>query len=326
MGCEVCGMTFQSRSHLIKHATSHNRRPSTSSTQATIQMPMASSNKINNFLESFTASLGDDMLGGIDDHVGPDDNSVRLSVDTVPEHIEAAAAEAAFALNQHDIPEELLRSTEVPSSMIIPTTTSVAALGGQMTSMHDQGTEGLLQCDICLTKLKDKRAYIVHMKKHAGTQSLKCKFCGLILSGQQNFNKHIRTNHNMDPNTVQAIVIEEEFNVADNEDNGSVLSSSESFRGQSGRGSVASSSNFDPAQQSAMGTGSAGLDTMVKCALCPEVFSSNELLQKHTTTHFDAKQPDDILREKLLMQTMRKKKKKKRNSSTTPPSAPVMFN
>ena len=66
---------------------------------------------------------------------------------------------------------------------------------------------------------------------------------------------------------------------------------------------------------------------MVKCALCPEVFSSNELLQKHTTTHFDAKQPDDILREKLLMQTMRKKKKKKkRNSSTTPPSAPVMFN
>ena len=68
----------------------------------------------------------------------------------------------------------------------------------------------------------------------------------------------------MDPNTVQAILIEEEFNVADNEDNGSVLSSSESFRGQSGRGSVASSSNFDPAQQSAMGTGSAGVN------ICPQ--------------------------------------------------------
>ena len=263
--CEVCGMTFQSRSHLIKHATSHNRRASTSSTtQATIQMPVASSNKINNFLESFTASLGDDMLGSIDDHVGPDDNSVRLSVDTIPEHIEAAAAEAAFALNQHDLPEELLRTTEVPSSMIMPTTTSVAALGAQV-SMHDQGSEILLKCDICHAMLKDKRAYIVHMKKHAGTQSLKCKFCGLILSGQQNFNKHIRTNHNMDPNTVQAIVIEEEFNVADNEDNGSVLSSSESFRGQSGRGSVASSSNFDPAQQSAMGTGSAGVN------ICPQL-------------------------------------------------------
>ena len=81
-----------------------------------------------------------------------------------------------------------------------------------------------------------------------------------------------------------------------------------------------------------MGTGSVGqLDTMVKCALCPEVFSSNELLQKHTTTHFDMaeKQPDDILREKLLMQTMRKKKKKKkRNTSTTTPplGAPVMYN
>merc|ERR1712183_685994 len=148
------------------------------------------------------------------------------------------------------------------------------------------------------------------MKKHAGTQSLKCEFCGLILSGQQNFNKHIRTNHNMDPNKVQAIVVEDEDTTvtaasasADNEDNGSVLSSSEScFRGQSGRsGSVAShSSNFDPNQLATLTT--ASLDSFVKCALCPEVFSSNELLQKHTATHFDAKQPDDILREKLLMQ------------------------
>merc|ERR1712083_655641 len=163
-------------------------------------------------------------------------------------------------------------------------------MGGGMIIPSSVQQDQSLQCDICFTKLKDKRAYIVHMKKHAGTQSLKCKFCGLILSGQQNFNKHIRTNHNMDPNTVQAILIEEDFNVADNDDNGSILSSSESFRGQSGRGSVASSSNFDP--QHAMGTGSVGqLDTMVKCALCPEVFSSNELLQKHTTSHFDAKQP-----------------------------------
>lgn len=29
----------------------------------------SSNNKINNFLESFTASLGDDMLGGMDDQV-----------------------------------------------------------------------------------------------------------------------------------------------------------------------------------------------------------------------------------------------------------------
>ena len=39
--CEVCNMTFQSRSHLLKHATSHNRKT---------QVIFA---KINKFLESF---------------------------------------------------------------------------------------------------------------------------------------------------------------------------------------------------------------------------------------------------------------------------------
>jgi hypothetical protein len=58
---------------------------------------------------------------------------------------------------------------------------------------------------------------------------------------------------------------------------------------------------------------SSSLMDFVKCALCPEVFSSNELLQKHTATHFDAQTADDMLREKLLLsQTMRKKKKKKK--------------
>ena len=309
--CEVCSMTFQSRSHLIKHATSHNRRAST-----TIQVPAAPSNKMANFLESFSASLGDDMLGGMDFGDTGNDNSVRLSVDTIPDSLEAAAAEAAFALNQQDIPEELMEP-----SMIMPTTAASLALG-QVTA-QDQVGAGLLQCDICLTKLKDKRAYIVHMKKHAGIQSLKCKFCDLVLSGQQNFNKHIRTNHNMNPNEVQAIVVEEDFDLMqpgisgsglDNEDNGSVLSSAESFRGQSGRGSVASSANFDPGL-SANSMASSSLLDFVKCALCPEVFSSNELLQKHTATHFDAQTADDMLREKLLLsQTMRKKKKKKKRN------------
>ena len=310
--CEVCSMTFQSRSHLIKHATSHNRRAST-----TIQVPAApASNKMANFLESFSASLGDDMLGGMDFGDAGNDNSVRLSVDTIPDSLEAAAAEAAFALNQQDIPEELMEP-----SMIMPTTAASLALG-QVTA-QDQVGAGLLQCDICLTKLKDKRAYIVHMKKHAGIQSLKCKFCDLVLSGQQNFNKHIRTNHNMNPNEVQAIVVEEDFDLMqpgisgsglDNEDNGSVLSSAESFRGQSGRGSVASSANFDPGL-SANNMASSSLLDFVKCALCPEVFSSNELLQKHTATHFDAQTADDMLREKLLLsQTMRKKKKKKKRN------------
>ena len=265
--CDVCSMTFQSRSHLIKHATSHNRRNVVTPTTP-------SSNKINNFLESFTASLGDDMLGGIDDHYTSetitadakiqDDNSVRLSVDTISESLEAAAAEAALAFGQHDLPEDLLRTTDSADQHVITTssgqitiTNAAAALG--QAPMNDNTS---LQCDICLTKLKDKRAYIIHMKKHAGMLSLKCKFCAMILQGQQNFNKHIRTNHNMDPTTVQPIVVEEDEAAEDESSQ-----SSESFK-QSGRGSVASG-NFEHQ----------GIDSIVKCALCPEVFSSHELLQ-----------------------------------------------
>ena len=220
-------MTFQSRSHLIKHATSHTRKPQLINPMASSSSQ--SSNKINNFLESFTASLGDDMLDSFDTDVKQtDDNSVRLSVDTLPENLEAAAAEAAFALNQQDLPEELLRTTDASEVLNVAST-----------SME----QGSLQCDICLAKLKDKRAYIVHMKKHAGTLSLKCEFCGMILQGQQNFNKHIRTNHNMDPNTVQAIIVEDDTEASGGnglEDESSV--SSESLR-PSGRGSVAS--NFE---------------------------------------------------------------------------------
>ena len=300
--CDVCGMTFQSRSHLIKHATSHSRKPQVVQTTATALSASSnntSSNKINNFLESFTASLGDDMLGGLEESFGSstenkqntDDNSLRLSVDTLPENLEAAAAEAAFALNRQDLSEELLRTTE---------SNAVASVFNM----------NLVEPNPTTTPAKKS------------SLSLKCKFCGLILQGQQTFNKHIRTNHNMDPNTVQAIIVEEteeqteqtdRQDRASQEDESSV--SSESFRTQaSGRVSVAS--NFASGQE-------------VKCALCPETFSSHELLQKHTLSHFDQdsnsgvggvslgvgstplKSEDEILREKLLRQTMRKKKKKK---------------
>jgi hypothetical protein len=96
-------MTFQSRSHLIKHGTSHTRKTQVISA------------KINTFLESFSASLENDMLGLDDGFDGGekisaefDGHSVRLSVDTNPDSLEAAAAEAAFAFGHHDLPEDLM--------------------------------------------------------------------------------------------------------------------------------------------------------------------------------------------------------------------------
>ena len=88
-----------------------------------------------------------------------------------------------------------------------------------------------------------------------------------------------RTNHNIDPNTVQPIVVEDDLDqIKDAESS----QSSESFKHHSGRGSVAS--NFE---HSVSGSGIVQ-DTMVKCGWvgCPDVFSSHELLQKHTLTHF----------------------------------------
>lgn len=128
-----------------------------------------------------------------------DDHSVRLSLD---ESLEAAAAEAAITFGQTDIPEDLLRTEAQPQTQMFTIagsgTTAIAAIG--QASVDDANS---LQCGICLTRFKDKRAYLIHMRKHEGKNSLKCEFCGMILQGQQNFNKHIRTNHNMDPNTVQ---------------------------------------------------------------------------------------------------------------------------
>ena len=130
-----------------------------------------------------------------------------------------------------------------------------------------------------------------------------------------------RTNHNIDPNTVQPIVVEDDLDqIKDAESS----QSSESFKHHSGRGSVAS--NFE---HSVSGSGIVQ-DTMVKCGWvgCPDVFSSHELLQKHTLTHFasasaeaeaddmsGSKADENSLREKLLKQTMRSKKKKKKNKA-----------
>ena len=104
-----------------------------------------------------------------------DDHSVRLSLD---ESLEAAAAEAAITFGQTDIPEDLLQTEAQPQTQMFTIsgsgTTAIAAIGSASS-----------------------------VKKHDGKNSLKCEFCGMILQGQQNFNKHIRTNHNLDPNTVQ---------------------------------------------------------------------------------------------------------------------------
>ncbi len=334
--CEVCGMTFQSRSHLIKHATGHARKGATAQGVAAAAAAAAaasvassgttgasSSNtsaSINNFLESFGASLENDMMLGMDEDFGEgekaggDLDAVRLSVDTIPDSLEDAAAQAAFTFGQQDLSDALLNAAAADAGG------GVQADGGEVAGTSAE-TGLLLQCDICMAKLKDKRAYIVHMKRHAGVLNFRCKFCNLVFQvsylhliyakpkrsiiksfsnytfqGQTNLNQHIKSLHNVDPATVTPIIVDEEEEGEDSS--------------QSSEASVQKLTQ--PGTITVGGSSSAPASGGIKCALCPETFSTPEALQKHTNTHFAESSADAILREKLLKLNNKKRKKKKR--------------
>ena len=307
--CDVCGMTFQSRSHLIKHATSHTSQPQVDSA------------KINTCLESFSASLENDMLGledGFDGNVKIsatsefDEHSVRLSVDTNPDSLEAAAAEAAFAFGNHDLPEDLMGE--------VPIGTDGSGVVLDSTGAPITGERLALQCDICQARLKNKSSYIMHMKRHAGLLNFRCRLCPTTLRGQVRLSKHMRSVHNVDASAIPPLVLdddggeEDSCNSTESEESYNTGSQSFSIEGPSisGRGSVASS--FEDRQRSV------SVET-IKCALCNEMFTDNERLQLHTQTHFVGADSTEVLREQLLKKwnkkLKRKKKKRKKESSLT---------
>ena len=142
-------------------------------------------NKINSFLESFSASLGEDMFGeeAYDAATDQDaaaslaagteiidpakgslgefvDNSLRMSAD-----LEDAAAEAALAFAPDPETADLLAEEPAAASAVRS-----------------------FQCDICMTKLPaDKHAYVTHMKMHASSMTLKCSFCPQVFQGKYFF-------------------------------------------------------------------------------------------------------------------------------------------
>ena len=106
-------MTFQSKSHLLKHATSHHRKT---------QIIAA----INSFLKSFGASIGKFRLGdsykskskSLHSTTESDEikhASIKLSVENLPKphNLEAAAAEAAFVFGD-DITDDFVSEDHSP--------------------------------------------------------------------------------------------------------------------------------------------------------------------------------------------------------------------
>ena len=242
--CRTCGLTFLSQAHLDKHAASH-----TKGTQVV-------SAKINTFLESFSASLESDLLSLDDDGRNNASAAVRGAQST---KVEAAA----FALGRNDLPEELLGDAD----------------GGEA------GTgEASLTCAICSTKLKNKRSFMIHMKRHAGLLNFKCKFCPKTFQGQVKLNRHLRK-HAREGTDVSSSAEDELETTA-------VISTGQGYTISYGGGNkVEKGAKVPFANKTA---GAVSIET-TKCALCPKTFTDNEALAEHTkvgTTSF----PETIAR------------------------------
>ena len=224
--CRTCGLTFQSQTHLDKHAASH-----TKGTQVV-------SAKINTFLESFSASLENDLLSS---------NEEGRGTSTI-----VGSAEAAFALGQNnDLPEELLGDAE----------------GGEA------GTgESSLTCAICSTKLKNKRSFMIHMKRHAGLLNFKCRFCPKTFQGQVKLTRHLRK-HAREGTDVSTSADDEMETTA-------VISTGQGYTISYGGGNKLEKGAKTPLQKKTA-AGAVSIET-TKCALCPKTFTDNEALAAHT--------------------------------------------
>ena len=210
--CEICDMTFQSRSHLLKHATSHNRK-----TQVTVA-------KINTFLESFGASLGefglDDTYDSSDQislHPATEsgeieDQSIKLSMETLTETetLETAAAEAAMSFDvQDDVSVESDSLEDVRKPTTFSPVSSIPSVPSLVNGLSEEDaermaraelateipatTDGTHLCQMCNTRLGNKRSYIIHLRRHAGMLNFKCNYCPKTFQGKVKLNRHVNT-------------------------------------------------------------------------------------------------------------------------------------
>ena len=229
--CRTCGLTFQSQAHLDKHAASH-----TKGTQVV-------SAKINTFLESFSASLESESdLLSLNDDGGKEGRGASAAV---------RSPEAAFALGRNDVPEELLGDADDSGE---------AGIG-----------EASLTCAICSTRLKNKRSFMIHMKRHAGLLNFKCKFCPKTFQGQVKLNRHLRK-HAREGTDVSSSAEDEIETTA-------VISTGQGYTISYGGGNKLEKGAKATLQNKT--AGAVSIET-TKCALCPKTFTDNEALAAHT--------------------------------------------
>ena len=278
--CEVCDMTFQSKSHLIKHEVIHNKK-----SQVTVA-------KINTFLESFGASLGE--FGLDDDYDSNDqislhpatengeieDESVKLSpCFTKTKTLDAGTADSAISFdlagndlsNDSILIDDLDDARRPSSSFSSPSIPSLvkglteeeaekmarAELSGEIAPTHD----GTHLCVMCNTRLGNKRSYIIHLRRHAGMLNFKCNYCPKTFQGRVKLNRHMNTHFRDGVTPLSSAMIKPETSQT-----------------QPTRPVVAAASESPPLP-------------LLGCTQCGKSYSDKTSLQEHTKMHLieDAK-------------------------------------
>merc|ERR1719402_2054504 len=57
------------------------------------------------------------------------------------------------------------------------------------------GMERIFSCDMCSAKLKNKRNFETHMKRHRGELPFKCEECPMTFQGRRDLETHKRSRH-----------------------------------------------------------------------------------------------------------------------------------
>ena len=262
--CDSCDMTFPSRAHLEKHASTHK-----SKTQVTVA-------KINTFLESFGASLGE---FGLDDGVGYDssdqislhpatesgeieDQSVRLQMETSTTSTSSSYPSFVDA-NEEEDDGVILASMSMPNLVNGITEEEAELLAKKELSVEIPITvNGVYQCKLCNLLIGNRRSYLIHLRRHARMLNFKCEYCPKTFSDRGKLTRHLNTHSRDGTNVQQGAGICIQYSAGTNTT--SVP--------------VSAASGGHP-------------DSSLSCTMCGKFFADKTSLQEHTKMHLieDAK-------------------------------------
>ena len=312
--CEVCDMTFQSRSHLLKHASSHSRK--TQVTVAKINTFLESFGaSLEEFGLDDTYDTGNQIsLHQATESGEIEDESVKLTMESLSEgatdKLEPGMAEDSFAYS--DLTEdvvvkteliegeqsrnELAASTSLMSSMFAVSTANSGSVVGApalVNGLTDEDAERMARaelaveipatsdgthlCQMCNTRLGNRRSYIIHLRRHAGMLNFRCDYCPKTFQGRVKLNRHVNTHFR-----------EGGFPPSSPSNPAPVSADSFSAGGQAGGSTVAKE---HIAASTTVGAVVSAPSHNFGCGLCSKFFKDKPSLQEHTKMHLieDAK-------------------------------------